>query len=76
MGGTAPVGADDSFSHPPGYQQNTSNGYGSYHHGGMQDQGPVDEDDDSVWGTAKKWAAAAGNSLAEAENEVWKRFTK
>lgn len=76
MGGTAPVGADDSFSHPPGYQQNTSNGYGSYHHGGMQDQGPVDEDDDSVWGTAKKWATAAGNSLAEAENEVWKRFTK
>lgn len=66
----APVGAGDTYSHPPGYHQNDTN----FH--SMHDQGPVDEDDDSVWGTAKKWATAAGNSLAEAENEVWRRFTK
>lgn len=35
-----------------------------------------DSQDESVWGTAKKWAYAAGDSLAKAENEVWKRINK
>jgi len=33
-------------------------------------------EDESVWDTAKKWASAAGNSLAAAEGEVWKRINK
>lgn len=65
------LGAADTQAHPPGYQQNANAPFHSMH-----DQGPVDDDDDSVWGTAKKWASAAGNTLAEAESEVWKRFTK
>ncbi|KAF4121134.1 hypothetical protein GMORB2_2096 [Geosmithia morbida] len=35
-----------------------------------------DNDDSSMWGQARKWAAAAGNSLAAAENEVWRRINK
>lgn len=67
----APVGAGDDHSHPPGYHQTSNNTFHSMH-----DQGPLDDSDDGVWGTAKKWASAAGNTLAEAESEVWKRFTK
>jgi hypothetical protein len=35
-----------------------------------------DEDGDGVWQAAKKWASAAGDSLAAAEHEVWKRINK
>ncbi|EHK15612.1 uncharacterized protein TRIVIDRAFT_38580 [Trichoderma virens Gv29-8] len=73
---------EPDFSHPPGYQQNihaadftrdqreahnASFGGGSYEN--------YDEED-SIWNTAKKWAAAAGDSLAAAEHEVWKRINK
>lgn len=30
----------------------------------------------SIWNTAKKWASAAGDKLAEAEGEVWKAVNK
>lgn len=33
-------------------------------------------DDEGVWGAAKKWASAAGEGLAAAEQEVWKRINK
>jgi hypothetical protein len=35
-----------------------------------------DQSEASVWDTAKKWAASAGDSIAAAENEVWKRINK
>ncbi|KAH6998827.1 hypothetical protein BKA56DRAFT_665367 [Ilyonectria sp. MPI-CAGE-AT-0026] len=34
------------------------------------------DDDDGVWGAAKKWASVAGEGLAAAEQEVWKRLNK
>lgn len=81
-----------SFSHPPGYQQDTyaaeftsdqraahnaavQQGHGGQH-GLLDGSGGGDDDEGSVWGTAKKWATAAGNSLAAAENEVWRRINK
>lgn len=33
-------------------------------------------DEEGVWDTAKKWAQATGQKLAEAESEVWKRINK
>jgi hypothetical protein len=35
-----------------------------------------DDDEEGVWSAAKKWASAAGESLAAAEHEVWKRINK
>jgi hypothetical protein len=35
-----------------------------------------DNDEEGVWSAAKKWASAAGESLAAAEHEVWKRINK
>ncbi|CAG9937525.1 unnamed protein product [Clonostachys rosea f. rosea IK726] len=35
-----------------------------------------DQDEEGLWGAARKWATVAGNSLAQAENEVWKRINK
>jgi hypothetical protein len=65
------TGKEESpYANPPGYQQNSSVQYG------MQDRQVYETDDESVWGMAKKWATTAGNNLAEAENEVWKRFMK
>ena len=57
---------------PLGYQQNM----GSYQQRSYDNEGSYDSQDESVWGTAKKWASAAGDSLAKAENEVWKRINK
>ncbi|KAL7950873.1 hypothetical protein V8C42DRAFT_307798 [Trichoderma barbatum] len=74
---------EPDFSHPPGYQQNVnaadfsrdqreahnaSFAQDSYQH--------YNDEDESIWNTAKKWAAAAGDSLAAAEQEVWKRINK
>ncbi|KAH7170234.1 hypothetical protein EDB81DRAFT_876276 [Dactylonectria macrodidyma] len=36
----------------------------------------ADDDDEGVWSAAKKWASAAGEGLAAAEQEVWKRINK
>jgi hypothetical protein len=35
-----------------------------------------DDEGEGVWSAAKKWASAAGESLAAAEHEVWKRINK
>jgi hypothetical protein len=61
---------------PPagGYQQDVNAaGYNNY-----QSSTPTYEDqgEGSVWDTAKKWASSAGESLAAAEQEVWKRINK
>lgn len=68
-------GAGAGYSPPAGgYQQNVhAAGYSGY-------QGRSDYDDHSgdpgVWDAAKKWASSAGESLAAAEHEVWKRINK
>ena len=73
--GTYP--AQPGFSPPAGgYQQDVhAAGYAA---GGDRggSGGGYDGDDGSVWDTAKKWAASAGESLAAAEQEVWKRINK
>lgn len=66
-----------NYGQPGGYQQNA--GYQQQQQqGSYRDDrdGGYDSQDESVWGAAKKWAAAAGDSLAKAENEVWKRINK
>ncbi|VUC33319.1 unnamed protein product [Clonostachys rosea] len=74
-------GDDDRFSHPPGYHQNA---LGPGLSSRQEDQGIYtsqqrfddDQDEEGLWGAARKWATVAGNSLAQAENEVWKRINK
>ncbi|RDA84473.1 hypothetical protein CP532_0071 [Ophiocordyceps camponoti-leonardi (nom. inval.)] len=36
----------------------------------------LDDQSPGMWDTARKWASAAGESLAAAESEVWKRINK
>lgn len=33
-------------------------------------------EEEGVWGSAKKWARATGDSIAAAETEVWRRINK
>lgn len=78
------AGPAQSYSHPPGYHQDVHASDFSSHQRAAHDaslaqnSGTFDDggDDESVWNTAKKWATAAGNSLAAAENEVWRRINK
>ncbi|CAG9972423.1 unnamed protein product [Clonostachys byssicola] len=74
----------DRFSHPPGYHQNAlgpglssrQEDQGIYYTSQQQQRFDDDQDEEGLWGAARKWATAAGNSLAQAENEVWKRINK
>ncbi|KAK8049942.1 hypothetical protein PG994_011672 [Apiospora phragmitis] len=76
-------GAQSSLDHPPGYHQNVNAaGLDQYQRQAIarnesanrrQQDGTEEE---GIWGTAKKWAAGAGEKLAAAENEVWKRVNK
>ena len=43
---------------------------------GARNESTAGDEDDGVWDTAKKWAVAAGEGLAAAENEVWRRINK
>lgn len=72
-GGGLSGGGGSNYSHPPGYQQNVGQ---QQQRSYRDDEGAYDSQDESVWGTAKKWAYAAGDSLAKAENEVWKKINK
>ncbi|KHN99653.1 uncharacterized protein MAM_02506 [Metarhizium album ARSEF 1941] len=57
-----------------GYHQDVNAaGYNSYQ---SAERAYEDDHEASVWDTAKKWAASAGESLAAAENEMWKRINK
>lgn len=88
LGGSGPTslreaGHGDGYSHPPGYHQNVHASEFSSAQMAAHERTEANEplfpgagDDESVWDTAKKWANAAGNSLAAAENEVWKRINK
>lgn len=87
LGSTSGQGGSD-FSHPPGYHQNVhasefSSSQRAAHEAAVaqDNRRPSlslmgDEDGDGVWQAAKKWASAAGDSLAAAEHEVWKRINK
>ncbi|KAG5918340.1 hypothetical protein E4U42_006885 [Claviceps africana] len=65
-----------SYSPPAGgYRQDVNAaGYNQYERSAAARE--EDQSDASVWHTAKKWAASAGESLAAAEKEVWKRINK
>ncbi|RFU72814.1 hypothetical protein TARUN_9449 [Trichoderma arundinaceum] len=72
---------EPDFSHPPGYQQNVNaadfnRDQREAHNASFAQNTYQGYEEESVWNTAKKWAAAAGDSLAAAENEVWKRINK
>ncbi|KAJ6446654.1 C6 finger domain-containing protein [Purpureocillium lavendulum] len=91
MGGPYPTSlregdASASYEHPPGYQQDVhasefsssqraAHAAAAGHDSGLMSSFGQD-DQAGVWDAAKKWAAAAGESLAAAENEVWKRINK
>ncbi|KAM0482303.1 hypothetical protein ACHAPX_002819 [Trichoderma viride] len=73
--------SEPDFSHPPGYQQNTnaadfSRDQREAYNASLNQESSLAHEAESVWNTAKKWAAAAGDSIATAENEVWKRINK
>lgn len=72
------AGPAESTAHPPGYHQNPyASEFSSHQRAAYEAQGGgVFGDEEGVWDTAKKWASAAGNSLAAAEEEVWKRINK
>ncbi|GKT43901.1 uncharacterized protein ColSpa_04082 [Colletotrichum spaethianum] len=81
-----PLGGDptSSLEHPPGYQQDVgasefSSHQRAAHHAAVTssaERGFQTQSEEGVWDTAKKWAQAAGGSLAAAEQEVWKRINK
>lgn len=78
------------FEHPPGYQQNVHAGEMDRYQRARQDALEAEERSRSsslvgggdgaagerVWGSAKKALMAAGEKLADAEHEVWKRINK
>lgn len=75
--------AQPDVSHPPGYQQNinadqlpVSQREGYQSSAGWVDDSAADENEEGVWGAARKWAQAAGDKLSAAENEVWRRINK
>ncbi|KAI5465486.1 hypothetical protein BGZ63DRAFT_399947 [Mariannaea sp. PMI_226] len=79
---SSPLATTD-LSHPPGYYQNVhasdfSGAQRVAHQAAVeQDRGLSGiDDDEGVWSAAKKLAAAAGDGLAAAENEVWRRINK
>ncbi|OBR14006.1 hypothetical protein CH63R_02732 [Colletotrichum higginsianum IMI 349063] len=88
MTGPRPIalGGDpaSSLEHPPGYQQDVSaSEFSSHQRAAHQaavissaERGFQARPDEGVWDTAKKWAQAAGGSLAAAEQEVWRRINK
>ncbi|POR38736.1 Uncharacterized protein TPAR_01054 [Tolypocladium paradoxum] len=90
MGGPYPTSLQEqnpeSYSHPPGYRQNVlASEFNSHqrvaHHASVDEDSRMipsfgQDGEQGVWDSAKKWAAAAGESLAAAENEVWKRINK
>ncbi|KAL2105208.1 hypothetical protein VUR80DRAFT_8754 [Thermomyces stellatus] len=72
------------LSYPQGAQQTQGfipAGSAGYHPSPSRGQAEgglsgAEGEDDSLWGAAKKWAQAAGGSIAAAEDEVWRRINK
>lgn len=72
---------EPDFSHPPGYQQNVNatdftRDQREAHNVSFAQNPYQNYEEESIWNTAKKWATVAGDSIAAAENEVWKRINK
>lgn len=75
-------GRSASIAHPPGYQQNVYASELNSHQRAAHEQevrrssdfGLYTLSDEGVWATAKKLAAGAGEKLATAEYEVWRRI--
>lgn len=77
---------EENLAHPQGYQQDAHaadfrdrqtgrlDGYttSAAQRGSAAENGG----EEGVWNTAKRWATAAGESLAAAESDVWKRINK
>ncbi|ROW12818.1 hypothetical protein VMCG_00434 [Cytospora schulzeri] len=82
--------APSPFEHPPGYQQNVHAGEMDRYQRARQDALEAEERSRSsslvgggdgaagegVWDSARKALMAAGEKLADAEHEVWKRINK
>lgn len=80
------------LEHPPGYQQNAYAGEMDRYQRARQDALEAEErrrrsgslvgggdgaaGEGGVWGSAKKALLAAGEKIADAETEVWKRLNK
>lgn len=90
-GGPYPTSLQDTnpnagYANPPGYQQGAgTSGFNHYQgqgndYGGSQNSSHWSsaggDEQPGVWDTARKWASAAGESLAAAESEVWKKINK
>lgn len=82
---SADEGPRRSLEHPPGYYQNVHASELTNEQRRAQEANdstlhPSDNtgglDTESVWNTAKKWAAQAGEKISEAEAEVWRRVNK
>ncbi|KAK3191012.1 hypothetical protein K4F52_002962 [Lecanicillium sp. MT-2017a] len=70
-------------AHPPGYHQDVhasefSSQQRAAHNAYVSENSTFgdSEGDGGLWDQAKKWASAAGDSLAAAEHEVWKKINK
>ncbi|KAK8114292.1 hypothetical protein PG999_006361 [Apiospora kogelbergensis] len=82
-GSVGQPGGQSSLDHPPGYHQNVNAaGLDQYQRQAIARNESADRrqqdgsEEEGIWGAAKKWAAGAGEKLAAAESEVWKRVTK
>lgn len=63
----------NSYTYSPNYAYNAAPG-ASTMGTGIRAPGELDEDEDSLYNTAKSWLQAAGTKLAEAEAAVWKKI--
>lgn len=77
------IGTEADPAHPPGYRQDVNasefNSYQRAAHNAYVSENSSfgdSEGDGGIWDQAKKWASAAGDSLAAAEHEVWKKINK
>ncbi|PFH56032.1 hypothetical protein XA68_17179 [Ophiocordyceps unilateralis] len=59
-----------------GYQSQQPYGFSGPQNSSTTSPAEGDNQSPGVWDTARKWASAAGESLAAAESEVWKRINK
>ncbi|KAM0334237.1 hypothetical protein ACHAQA_001259 [Verticillium albo-atrum] len=76
-----PFADNDRLAHPPGYQQNPSaadfsSNQRAAHTASVRESGPLDGSEEGVWESAKKWASTAGDNIAAAETEIWRRINK
>ncbi|TGJ82912.1 hypothetical protein E0Z10_g5842 [Xylaria hypoxylon] len=66
----------DGASHPAGYQQNTNASELDRYQRSAVEERELDDNENSMWGAAKKLAQQTGERLAAVESEVWKKINK